>query len=130
MKTAIESAVSPVEKRVVSPGFHARVYAMVRKVPRGHVSTYGQIATLLGSPRVARHVGWALSAIDDGEEPVPWHRVINAQGAISHRGDLGRAEHQRKLLEREGIVFDDRGKVDLARFLWRSPAHAWDPSED
>jgi len=106
------------EPRVVGPGFHGRVYALVRKIPKGRVATYGQIATLLGSPRVARQVGYAMAAVDATDEPVPWHRVINAQGRISHRGEVFRAEQQRELLEREGIVFDEDGVVDLKRYRW------------
>src|SRR5690606_23073622 len=91
------SRMSPVvEPRVVSPGFNARVYAMVRQVPAGFVTTYGQVATLLGSPRVARHVGFALAALSRTDEPVPWHRVINSQGRISHRGDVHRATEQQR----------------------------------
>ena len=91
---------------------------MVRRIPKGKVASYGQVATLLGSPRVARHVGWALSACGDAVPPVPWHRVLNAQGRISHRGDVARAQLQRERLEREGVRFDDRERVDLPRFRW------------
>lgn len=108
-----------VEARVVSPGFHARVNEVVRSVPAGRVATYGDVATLLGSPRVARHVGYALAALTD--PTVPWHRIINAQGRISHRGDLVRAETQRRRLEAEGIVFDALGRVDLKRFRISPP---------
>ena len=108
-------------ERVVGPGFHARVYALVAEVPRGAVTTYGDIATLLGSPRVARHVGWALAGLDEAKDPVPWHRVIDAQGRISHRGDLVRAQRQRELLEREGVAFDAQGRVDLRAHRWRFP---------
>lgn len=114
----------PDEPRVVRPGFHRRVWAWVRKVPPGHVATYGQIATLLGSPRVARHVGYAMAAVRP-EDDVPWHRIINAQGRISHRGDVGRAREQRELLEAEGVVFDERDRVDLERFRWPFPDAAW-----
>ena len=103
-------------ERVVKPGFHAEVYAVVREVPAGSVTTYGDVATVLGSPSVARHVGWALAALDDDD--VPWHRVINAKGTISFRGDTGRGELQRARLESEGIVFDERGRVDLKRYRW------------
>lgn len=110
----------PGETRVVSEGFHARVHAVVRSVPAGRVTTYGDVATMLGSPRVARHVGYALAALTD--PTVPWHRVINAQGCISHRGDLVRAESQRRRLEAEGVEFDARGRVDLKRFRFRPPS--------
>ena len=95
--------------RVVQPGFHSRVYAMVRTVPEGWLTTYGDVATALGSPRVARHVGWALAALR--EEDVPWHRVINAQGRISLKDQFGRASTQKHLLQQEGIVFHDNGRV-------------------
>lgn len=106
--------------RVVTEGFHARVYVVVRAVPIGCVTTYGDVAAVLGSPRVARHVGWALAAMTDRDaEEVPWHRVINAKGMISGRGDLVRATMQRELLEAEGVAFDDAGKVDLQAHRWR-----------
>lgn len=112
----------------MGPGWNARVYAVVRQCPAGFVTTYGQVATLLGSPRVARHVGYALAGLGrtpPGEEPVPWHRVINSQGCISHRGDVPRATQQERLLRREGVVFDLRGKVDLRRFLYTYPNFRW-----
>lgn len=105
--------------RVVSEGFHRRVYDVVRRVPRGAVTTYGDVATVLGSPRVARHVGWALAAIGPDDADVPWHRVINAQGRISHKGDLVRAEEQRRRLVAEGIAFDRSGRVDLRPIRWK-----------
>lgn len=114
-----------VEPRVVKPGFNARVYAVVLQCPAGFVTTYGQVATLLGSPRVARHVGFAMAAVMNTDEPVPWHRVINAQGRISHRGDVYRAQEQREMLEREGVVFDERERVDLARFRYTFPDFRW-----
>jgi methylated-DNA-protein-cysteine methyltransferase related protein len=113
------------EPRAVSPGWNARVYAVVRQCPAGFVTTYGQVATLLGSPRVARHVGFALAALGRTDEPVPWHRVINATGRISHRGDVGRAAEQQRMLEREGVTFDAHGRVDLRRFLYTFPKFRW-----
>lgn len=110
----------PRSGRVVTEGFHARVYDVVRQVPPGRVTTYGDVATVLGSPRVARHVGWALASLSDDQEPgVPWHRVINAKGTISFRGDTWRAEEQRARLEAEGVAFDEAGRVDLPRLRWR-----------
>ncbi len=110
------------EPRVVGPGFYAKVYAMVRKVPAGHVATYGQIAAMLGSPRVARQVGFALAgAWRVGEhEPVPWHRIINAKGGISTRGGGDADSDQRALLEEEGVEFRANGTVDLSRYRWQS----------
>jgi len=108
------------EPRVVTPGFRDRVYAAVRRVPAGRVTTYGDVAAVLGSPRVARHVGWALAALPAGTE-VPWHRVINARGTISHRGDLVRAAEQRDRLESEGVDFDPSGRVDLRALRWDWP---------
>jgi methylated-DNA-protein-cysteine methyltransferase-like protein len=104
------------EPLVVTEGFHARVYAVVCQVPPGRVTTYGDVATVLGSPRVARHVGWALAALPaERTDEVPWHRVINAKGMISFRGDTRRGEEQRRRLEAEGVAFDERGRVDLKR---------------
>lgn len=106
--------------RVVTAGFHERVYAVVACVPAGRVTTYGDVATVLGSPQVARHVGWALAALPfDRVDAVPWHRVINAMGTISFRGDTDRGENQRRRLEAEGVTFDARGRVDLKRLRWR-----------
>ncbi|MEM6994792.1 MAG: MGMT family protein [Myxococcota bacterium] len=113
------------EVRVVGPGFHARVFAVVRQCPPGYVTTYGQVATLLGSPRVARQVGYAMAGASNADDDVPWHRVINAQGAISDRGDFGRVEEQRARLEAEGVEFNDRGRVDLGRFRYTFPDFVW-----
>jgi len=103
----------------MNPNFFDRVYAVVRMIPAGKVASYGQIAALLGHPRAARTVGWALNALRDNDiDDVPWQRVINSQGRISiSRADLG-AELQQALLEEEGVEFDPRGYVDLKRFGW------------
>lgn len=101
-----------------SVGTHARIHAVVRRIPRGRVATYGQIAHLAGLGRQARLVGYAMSALPRGTR-VPWHRVINAQGAISaRRGDPTGAFNQRLLLEAEGVRFDSRGRVSLERYGW------------
>jgi methylated-DNA-protein-cysteine methyltransferase-like protein len=111
--------------RASTPPFHRLVYRLVRRVPRGKVVTYGQVAAILGQPRGARAVGTALSAL---RPPllalVPWQRVINAAGRCSHRNGLDAAV-QRDLLEREGVRFDRRGVVDLRRFRWTGPAREW-----
>jgi methylated-DNA-protein-cysteine methyltransferase-like protein len=115
------------------------VYAWIRRIPRGRVATYGQIARLAGAPRRARHVGQAL-ADPPPELHVPWHRVVNAQGRISLRGTGsgapegirarrrmpsrarkpapgGPEARQRRLLEAEGVRFRD-GRIDLERYRW------------
>ncbi len=97
----------------------ARIYAVVRRIPAGRVATYGQVAALAGIPRGARQVGYALHALPDSAAGVPWQRVINAKGEVSPRAEGGwREGYQRHLLEEEGVEFDDRGRLDLARFRW------------
>ena len=95
------------------------IYGVVRRIPRGRVATYGQVAELAGIPRHARQVGYALHALEWGSS-VPWHRVINARGEISARSAPGADRVQRQLLEREGVVFDAAGRVDLAKLRWRA----------
>ena len=106
------------EKRVVGPGFRERVYTVVRAIPEGLVLTYGDVGAILGSPRVARQVGFALAALPEATD-VPWHRVINAKGMISARGDVERPIEQQLRLEAEGIAFSDAGKCDLDAVRWR-----------
>jgi methylated-DNA-protein-cysteine methyltransferase-like protein len=98
-------------------GSYARIYAAVRRIPRGQVATYGQVAALAGLPGRARQVGYALHALRD-DSAVPWHRVVNARGAISLPAATGAALVQRLRLEREGIRFDAKGCVPLARYAW------------
>lgn len=97
-----------------SISFFKRVYALVRKIPRGKVATYGQIARALGAPHAARTVGWAMRACPDD---VPWHRVVNARGEISLRPTTGYHE-QRARLKAEGIRFDRTGKIALKKYGW------------
>jgi methylated-DNA-protein-cysteine methyltransferase-like protein len=98
-------------------GFYERVYRLVRQVPPGRVTSYGAIACMLGHPRAARAVGWALHGLPEGTD-VPWHRVINSQGRISTSCREHSADLQRVLLEAEGVEFDERGYVDWQQFGW------------
>jgi methylated-DNA-protein-cysteine methyltransferase-like protein len=91
------------------------VYAIVRAIPLGRVITYGAIARLLGDPRKAREVGWALAATPDEQPPIPAHRVINARGEVSGGGG---GVVRRARLEAEGVAFDADGRVDLDGYLW------------
>lgn len=107
------------------PPFHRLVYRVVRRVPRGKVVTYGQVAAILGQPRGARAVGMALGALRGALlGTVPWQRVISAAGRCSHRDGFS-ASVQRDLLEREGVRFDRRGHVDLKRTRWAGPRREW-----
>lgn len=97
------------------------VCALVKKIPRGHVASYGQLAKILGFPRHARHVGYAL-ANTPASIKIPWHRVVNAAGAISLRRknwQSGSDDLQRVLLEAEGVSFDAKGSIDLLRYGWK-----------
>ena len=95
-------------------GFFARVYQAVRRIPRGSVATYGQVALLAGTPRGARAVGWALRALRGSlAARVPWHRVVAAGGRLSPRVGGGEAR-QRARLVAEGVAFR-AGRVDLRR---------------
>lgn len=92
---------------------------MLARIPRGRVATYGQVAALAGLPGQPRLVGYALHALPDASA-LPWQRVVNARGEVSRRSDpAGHENLQRAMLEKEGIRFDARGKLDLARFQWR-----------
>lgn len=95
---------------------HEQIYSQVRRIPAGRVATYGQIARLAGLPHGARQVGYALAALRD--PGVPWHRVVNARGGVSPRAEPGYEQVQRGLLEAEGVTFDARDLVPLARFQW------------
>jgi methylated-DNA-protein-cysteine methyltransferase-like protein len=106
------------EARVVARQVHrtyARIAKVVRSIPRGKVATYGQVARLAGMPRGARVVGYAMHALRDA---VPWQRVLGVagqgRGRISIKDPIGGAA-QRAILEAEGVRFDARGRVDLAR---------------
>ncbi len=98
---------------------YERIYAVVSRIPRGRVATYGQVARLAGLAGQARLVGYALSALESGRR-IPWHRVVNAADEISLRRDGGPAGRvQRVLLQREQVRFDARDRVSLERFRWR-----------
>lgn len=101
-----------------STSFNQLVYALVRAIPPGKVLNYGRVAELLGMPGAAREVGWALHSTPRNALPLPWHRVVNAQGRISIKGSPEGAAEQRALLEAEGIFFDKRDRLDMEIHLW------------
>lgn len=96
---------------------YRRIWEMVERIPSGRVATYGQIASLVGRPRHARQVGYALHNLPDGTD-VPWHRVVNAQGRVSPRASPGWDGLQRVLLAEEGVTFDADDRIDLGRYRW------------
>ena len=101
--------------------FYQQVYAVVRRVPRGKVTTYGRVAAMLGRPRAARAVGYALNALRDDlptHANVPWQRVINSQGRISIVNREHSARQQADLLRAEGINVSEDLRIDLNIFLW------------
>jgi methylated-DNA-protein-cysteine methyltransferase-like protein len=109
--------------------FNRAVWKIAAQVPVGKVATYGQIGGFIRRPEgvseedykayKARWVGAAMAACPDS---VPWQRVVNSQGKISPRRG---ADMQRRLLEEEGVIFDARERIDLARYAWGGPAAEW-----
>jgi methylated-DNA-protein-cysteine methyltransferase-like protein len=95
---------------------YLRIYTAVRRVPRGRVATYGQIAEIARASG-PRQVGYALSALPANAR-VPWHRIVNAAGRVSLRSSPGADSLQRALLEAEGVAFGANGRIPLGRFRW------------
>ena len=99
---------------------YAKIYATIRRIPYGRVATYGQIASLAGIGRNARMVGYALANLT-GDNHVPWHRVINHYGRISYSPSRnGHDFLQKKLLQMEGIIFDNNCRIDLKKYQWKA----------
>ena len=98
-------------------GFFSRVYEIVNQIPIGKVATYGQIALLLGEPRSARIVGWAMRTAPEHLK-LPCHRVVNKQGQMSPDYAFGSSEIQRAMLISEGITFDKNGCIHMEKHLW------------
>lgn len=102
--------------------FFEDVYAVVRLVPKGRVTTYGAIAKFLGTGMSARMVGWAMNAAFHQTPPVPAHRVVNRQGMLTGKIHFSPPEKMQKLLEKEGIlVINDT--------IQHFEKHFWDPEE-
>ena len=122
------SYVSPPNKQ----SYYESVWQIVRQIPRGRVATYGQITKLLPQPEgisaeeyklsAARWVGMAMAACPDD---VPWQRVINSQGKISHRAEPGK---QKRLLEAEGVEFLNE-KINLGQYQWIGPGQVEEPQQ-
>lgn len=107
-----------------NPKYRERVYSIVRRIPRGRVMTYGQIAELLGDGYTPRTVGFVMHAAPDG---TPWHRVINAQGGCSTGRVVLPHNKQQLLLEHEGVQFNKNNRCDLQTYLWVPKTKAVQP---
>ena len=101
----------------MSESFFAQVYKIVAQIPPGKVAGYGQIARMLGTPRAARTVGWALHSNPDAPT-IPCHRVVNVAGRVAPGFAFGGPGEQRKLLEAEGVAFVDEQHVDMQKHQW------------
>lgn len=106
--------------------YQDRVWKLVKKIPKGRVMTYGQIAAILGEGYTPRTVGYVMHSADT--DNVPWQRVINSQGACSTGKMTIPVNLQQKMLEDEGVVFNAKGKCDLAKYLWHPKGH--EPKSD
>jgi alkylated DNA nucleotide flippase Atl1/8-oxo-dGTP pyrophosphatase MutT (NUDIX family) len=113
------SLFKPAPKKTKRGALYERIDNMVKRIPEGQLATYGQIAKLVGSCG-ARQVGYAMAALDDDCD-VPWYRVINSQGRISARSVSEGHTVQRYILEEEGIVFSEKGKINLEIYRWPGP---------
>ena len=107
-----------------TPSTFRGIYAVVARIPRGRIATYGQVARMAGLPGAARTVGWALAALPArgrvGGRVIPWHRVLNAQGRVSPRPSeiAGRPDGQAVRLRREGVRPAKNGRFSLERYGW------------
>ena len=102
--------------KTTTTSFHQAIIKLVKRIPKGKVATYGQIALLAGNPRGARQVVWALNTSSEREN-LPWFRIVNKQGRISlpHGGGY---ELQKSLLKKEGVKFNLGDIIDLNKYLW------------
>ena len=111
-RTLLQTAPRPVNEAA------AAICAVVRRIPQGWVATYGQVAAMAGLPRRARLVGYVLQHLDTTTD-IPWHRVVNAKGEVSYTlSRHGSDTLQQRLLEEEGVEFDDSNRFNLQRFRW------------
>ena len=104
---------------------YEKIYTVCEQIPHGTVASYGDIAAIIGGGCDARTVGYALNEIPKQRAGVPWQRIISKDGGISTRGLA-----QRQLLEEEGVEFDARGHVIMARFRWDGPSAEWTAAHD
>jgi methylated-DNA-protein-cysteine methyltransferase related protein len=97
---------------------YQKIYEIVADIPEGQVATYGQIAWMVGRPRAARVVGYAMSRVPDGLN-IPCHRVVNKAGALAPNHVFGGEQNQRDRLKQEGVTFLENGCIDMEKYQWR-----------
>lgn len=115
---------NPIKGRPVdAPSFRERVYELALRIPAGRVMSYGQIARVLGVGYDARAIGNIMHATPKDGRSIPWHRVINAQGGCSTAGVTTPPDLQQRLLENEGVVFNDKGRCRIELYLWTPPEY-------
>ena len=95
--------------------FFQKVYEIVKRIPKGKVVTYGQIAAFIGSPRSARMVGWAMHGAPSA---IPWHRVVMKSGKLPSEGVNLDGTDQHEMLSKEGISFRTDGTIDMVEHIW------------
>ncbi|HEY8461090.1 MAG TPA: MGMT family protein [Blastocatellia bacterium] len=105
------------------PSFRERVYELVLRIPAGRVMSYGQVARVLGAGYDARAIGNVMHATPNDGRNIPWHRVINAQGGCSTAGLTVPPDLQQRLLEAEGVVFNEKGRCQIEKYLWTPPEY-------
>ena len=95
-----------------------KIYDFVCQIPKGKVATYGQVARMAGNPRWARVVGYALH-VNPAPGIIPCHRVVNREGRVAEAFAFGGGATQRKMLEEEGVVFENDGSIDFEKYGWK-----------
>ena len=106
-----------IQKSKKQSTLYEQIYSATKQIPKGKVSTYGQIAKIVGcSPRV---IGYAMHSVSF-EDEVPWQRVVNSKGMISFPDGTEGYDEQTEILESEGILFNEKGKIDLKKFGWET----------
>ncbi len=105
------------------PSFRERAYELVLQIPVGRVMSYGLVARVLGVGYDARAIGNIMYATPKDDRNIPWHRVINSQGGCSTAGVTSPPDLQQRLLETEGIVFSDKGRCKIEKYLWTPPEY-------
>lgn len=113
--------------------FSDKVYTVVKQIPRGKVATYGQIARLIGAPRSARYVGYALRANPEpgaDADAIPCHRVVFKDGRMATGFAFGGEEVQRSMLRDEGVLFDEAGNADMTVCQWNGITESSSDGDD